>query len=494
MDDLKAKAVRGGFAKLCGQAANFALRIASVAIMARLLDPEDFGLVAMATVVTGMYGMLSTAGLSSATVQQTAITDEQISTLFWINLALGIVLALMSAASAPALVAFYHQPRLFWVTIAVGFGFVLNGAGVQHSALLERQLRYVALTVIDLVSQVGGIVVALWMALAGLGYWALVAAALVSPAISTVCMWLTAAWIPGAPRWERATLPMLRFGGTITLNGLVVYVAFNFDKVLLGRFWGADALGMYGRAYQLVTIPTSNLSTAVGGVAFSALSRLQHDPDRLRRYFLRGYSLVVSLTIPTTIFCAMFSNDIVLVILGPKWLEAAVIFRLLAPTVLIVGMLKPFTWLLYSVGLARRNLMIALVVAPLVIAAYSIGLPFGPKGVAIAFSTAMTLWVLPQIAWCLHGTAISLSDVFLAVGRPFLSGFVAVAVALVVQLQFEQWGSPFMRLAIEGSIMVSVYYLMLLLVMGQRAFYLDLLAALRESSSPKIAGQSGSGR
>ena len=137
--------------------------------------------------------MLSTAGLSSATIQQTAITDEQISTLFWINLALGIVLALMSAASAPALVAFYHQPRLFWVTIAVGFGFVLNGAGVQHSALLERQLRYVALTVIDLVSQVGGIVVALWMALAGLGYWALVAAALVSPAISTVCMWLTAA-------------------------------------------------------------------------------------------------------------------------------------------------------------------------------------------------------------------------------------------------------------------------------------------------------------
>ena len=347
MDDLKAKAVRGGFAKLCGQVANFALRIASVAILARLLDPEDFGLVAMATVVTGVYGLFSTAGLSSATVQQATITDEQISTLFWINLAVGILLALLSAASASALVAFYHEPRLYWVTIAIGFGFVLNGAGVQHSALLERQLRYVALTVIDLVSQIGGIVVALWMALAGLGYWALVAAAIVSPAISTVCVWLTTAWIPGAPRWGRDTLPMLRFGGTITLNSLIVYVAYNFDKILLGRFWGAEALGIYGRAYQLVTIPTSNLNSAVGGVSFSALSRLQHDPDRLRNYFLKGYSLVVSLTIPTTIFCAMFSNDIVLVILGPKWMEAAMIFRLLAPTVLIFGMINPLGWLLF---------------------------------------------------------------------------------------------------------------------------------------------------
>jgi O-antigen/teichoic acid export membrane protein len=492
MDDLKAKAVRGGFAKLCGQAANFAVRIASVAILARLLDPEDFGLVAMATVVTGVYGLFSTAGLSSATVQQATITDEQISTLFWINLAVGILLALMSAASASALVAFYHEPRLFWVTIAIGFGFVLNGAGVQHSALLERQLRYVALTVIDLVSQIGGIVVALCMALAGLGYWALVVAAIVSPAISTVCMWLTTAWIPGAPRWGKATLPMLRFGGAITLNSLVVYVAYNFDKVLLGRFWGADALGIYGRAYQLVTIPTSNLNSAVGGVAFSALSRLQHEPDRLRNYFLKGYSLVVSLTIPTTIFCAMFSNDIVLVILGPKWLEAAVIFRLLAPTVLIFGMINPLAWLLFSVGLTRRSLTIALVIAPLVISAYFIGLPYGPKGVAIAYSTAMTLWVLPHIAWCLHGTAISLSDLFLAVSRPFLSGLVAAAVAFVIELQLEQWGSPFVRLAIEGSIMLSVYYLMLLLVMGQRAFYLDLLVTLRKSSLPELPGGTAS--
>jgi O-antigen/teichoic acid export membrane protein len=482
MDDLKARVVRGGFVKLCGQAVNFALRIVFMAIMARLLDPADFGLVAMATIGTGIYGLFATAGLSSATVQQATITDEQISTLFWINLGVGILLAIMCAASAPVLVAFYHEPRLFWVTVAIGAGFVLNAAGVQHSALLQRQLSYVTLTVVELLSQVGSIVAAIGMALAGFGYWALVAAAIVAPAISSACMWLATAWIPGAPRSGRATLPMLRFGGTMTLNGLVVYVAYNLDKVLLGRFWGADALGIYGRAYQLVTIPTDNLNWAVGGVAFSALSRLQHDPVRLRNYFLKGYTLVVSLTIPATIFCAFFSKDIVLLILGPKWLEAAVILRLLSPTVLIFGMINPTSWLLLSVGLQGRSLAIALVIAPLVIAAYFVGLPYGPKGVAIAFSAAMTLWVVPHLVWCLHGTAISLSDILWAISRPFMSGMVAAVVA--VQVQFEGVGTPLMKLLLEGGIMFSVYFLMLLFVMGQRAFYLDLLATLRKSSLP----------
>ena len=122
---------------------------------------------------------------------------------------------------------------------------------------------------------------------------------------------------------------MLRFGGTIVLNNLIVYVAYNFDKLLLGRFWGADALGLYGRAYQLINVPTMGLHSAVGGVAFSALSRLQDDPIRLRSYFLKGYSLVVSMTVPISVFGALFADDIVLVVLGPKWADAAAIFRLL---------------------------------------------------------------------------------------------------------------------------------------------------------------------
>lgn len=482
MKDLKERAVRGGFAKLCGQAANFVLRLASIAILSRLLNPEEFGLVAMATVATGVYGLFTSAGLSSATVQQDTITNAQVSTLFWVNIGVGVLLALACVVTAPILVAFFHEPRLFWLTIAMSAGFLFNAAGVQHFALLQRQLRYVAVAVIETVAQVAGSLVAIAMALTDFGYWSLVTMAIVSPAVATACMWLTTSWIPGLPRLRAGTGAMLRFGGTLTLNGLVVYVAYNLDKILLGRFWGADALGLYGRAYQLVTIPTDNLNWAIGGVAFSALSRLQHDPVRLKNYFLKGYSLVVSLTIPITIFCALFSDDVVLVVLGPKWVESAVIFRLLTPTVLIFGMINPLSWLLLSSGLQGRSLRVALVIAPLVTSAYFIGLPYGPNGVALSYSTAMTLWLVPHIAWCLRGTPISAWDLFVAVRRSFVSGIVAAVAAFIVLSYVGQQTPPLVRLALGGCVMVSVYCYMLLLVMGQRAFYLDLLAVIRNPS------------
>src|SRR4029077_10195374 len=147
--------------------------------------------------------------------------------------------------------------------------------------------------------------------------------------------WLTAGWIPNRPQRRTGIRSMMLFGGALTLNGLVAYVAYNADKVLIGRFWGVDAIGIYGRAYQLINIPTDNLNSAVGEVAFSALSRLQDDPSRLKSYFLKGYSVVLALTLPITIACALFADDIILAILGPKWKEAVVLFRFLAPTILV---------------------------------------------------------------------------------------------------------------------------------------------------------------
>jgi O-antigen/teichoic acid export membrane protein len=483
MEDLKRKAVRGGFAKLCGQAASFTLRLGFMMVMARLLDPEDFGLVAMVTIVTGIYDLFTSAGLSAATVQQTTVTGEQVSTLFWINILVGTVLALLCLATAPILVLFYNEPRLFWVTIAMAAGFLFNASGVQHFALLQRQLRYISLTVLDAVSQLASYAIAIGMAVAGYGYWALVMSAIVAPAAMTAGMWAATAWIPGLPRRNVGIRPMLNFGTTVTLNGLVVYMAYNLDKLLLGRFWGADVLGVYGRAYQLINIPTANLNSAIGGVAFSALARLQNDSARLRSYFLKGYTLVVSLTIPMTIFCALFADDIVLLVLGPKWTEAATVFRLLSPTVLIFGIINPTSWLLMSIGMQRRSLMIAFVIAPLVAIALIIGLPYGPNGVAFAYSAAMMLWLVPHVFWCLHGTVVSPWDLFLATGRPLVACLFASVVVFGIQSYLGYWQLPVVRLLLGGGIMAGIYLGILLFVMGQKSFYFDLFKGLRTSTT-----------
>lgn len=477
--DLKEKTIRGGVARMAAQAANFVLRIGSLMVLARMLSPKDFGLVGMVTAFTGILNLFRDFGLSTATVQRSEVSEDQISTLFWINLLVGAILAVLAVALAPAVAEFYHEPRLLWITAVLATSFLFNAAGVQHSAIVQRQMRFTALAVINTVSLIVSTVVAIAMAEWGYGYWALVAMTIAGPLVSTAGLWVAVKWMPGMPRRRAGLRSMIRFGGTITLNGAVMYVAYNLEKVLLGRFWGAEAIGVYGRAYQLVNIPTDNLNSAVGEVAFSALSRVQDDPPRLKSYFLKGYSLVLALTLPITIVCAIFAREAISVLLGPKWTEAVPIFRLLAPTILIFAMINPFSWLLFAIGKVGRSLKIALVIAPLVIAGYVIGLPYGPKGVALGYSVAMALWILPHIAWCVRGTAISFWDVLETLSRPLLSGVVASILPLILEGIYGQQTSPLFRLIAGVTLFLSVYVLMLLYVMGQKVFYVNLIQGLR---------------
>jgi O-antigen/teichoic acid export membrane protein len=478
MQDIKGKVLRGGLAKLCGQGAMSGLRVGFLIILARLLGPNDFGLVAMVTGVTAVLELFTTAGLSSAAVQRATITQDQQSTLFWINILVGVILALLCWSLAPLLVAFYHEPRLFWPTVAIGTAFIFSSAGVQQNALLQRQMRYVALTAIEVISQLASVCVGVFLAFAGYGYWALVGAAVVLPATMTICLWVVTGWIPGRPRWDTELPSMLRFGGTVTLNGVVIYVAYNLDKVLLGRVWGAAALGYYSMAAQLINVPTATLNRVVGEVAFSALSRLQHDVVRFRNYFLKGYGLVVSMTLPITVFAATFAQDIVVVILGPKWTAAVPIFRLLSPTILVFGMINPLAWLVLSSGRQARSLKLALIIAVLVITAYFIGLPYGPKGVALAFSTAMMLWLVPHMIWAVHGTAVSFWDLFRTGSRPLVAASAAAAIAFAVQSYCGPLQSPLASFLVEGGVMFAAYAGILLFVMGQKDSYLHLLRAI----------------
>ncbi len=332
-----------------------------------------------------------------------------------------------------------------------------NAAGVQHSVLLQRQMRFTALAIVNTVALIVGTAIAIGGAKAGYGYWALVAMTVTTPLVSTVGFWLTTAWIPGRPHRRAGIRSMMRFGGTVTLNGLIAYVASNFDKILLGRYWGVDALGIYGRAYQLINIPTDNLNSAAGEVAFSALSRLQDDPARLKNYFLKGYSVIMALTFPITVACALFADDIILVLLGPKWAVAAPIFRFLAPTILVFAIINPLFWLLSSLGLVGRSLKMGLVIAPVMIVSYVIALPYGPRGVALAYSTVMMLWVIPVIAWSVHGTVISFRDILLTVSRPLASSILAGGLALGARLIYGQLLSVLPRLVLETALLLVTF-------------------------------------
>jgi O-antigen/teichoic acid export membrane protein len=428
----------------------------------------------MAATLTGFLSLLRDAGLSMATVQRASITSAQTSTLFWVNVGVGALLAVLTAATAPMLTTFYNDPRLFWITVAMGTSFVFNGAAAQHRAMLQRSMRFSVLAIIDVVSLLASIATGVGMAMAGYGYWALVAMMIVQQAAGVPGVWLATRWIPGLPRRRSGIRSMLLYGGALTLNNVVVYIAYNFDKVLIGRFWGAEVLGVYGRAYQLVNLPNENLSWTIGSVAFPALSRVQHDPARLRSYFLKGYRVFLSLIIPVTVACGLFADDVIVVALGPQWRDAASIFRLLTPTILAFAIANPFAWLMLATGRAVRCLQIALVVTPVLLLSYVLGLKHGPQGVAVGFSVTMLLSIVPVLLWAKQGTLITMRDILRAVMPASISIAVGAAATLIARPMVDPVTPAFVRLVVESTIMVGAYAFTLLLVMKQKSMYVGL--------------------
>jgi PST family polysaccharide transporter len=476
--ELKGKSVRGGAATVLGQGMGMALQIGTTVVLARLLSPTDYGLQSMVLTLTAFFSLFKDAGLSVATIQRETLTHEQISTLFWINLALGAFLTIIVAASSPFLAAFYKDPRLLWLTVASASIFLFNSLSVQHKALLDRAMRFSTSVKIDILSATIGSAIAIVMAALGCGYWSLICQNISLPIVGTAATWIAMPWVPGRPRWTAELRSMVRFGSTVTLNSVIVYVAYNTEKILLGRFWGAAPLGIYTRAYQLATLPVQQLTGAVHVVAFSVLSRMQSEAQRLQRAYLKSLTLIVSLTIPVVISTALFSDEIVLIMLGRKWMGVAAVLRLLSPTVLFFALINPFSWFLRATGRVGRSLKIAFLICPVVILGILAGLDRGPVGVAVGYSTAMVLLFVPVVAWAIYRTGITIGDYWGAIKSPLISGFLGGVTGLVVKVALHNALPPLAMLIFGLALSFAVYAVVLLFVMGQKEMFADLLSHL----------------
>jgi O-antigen/teichoic acid export membrane protein len=486
MDDIKDKVLRGGLVRILTQLTMFGIRFGTLMVLARVLTPNDFGLMAMVATFTGIVNLLRDFGLSNAMVQRPVVTPDLLSTLFWANLLIGLLCATLIAAASPVLVSFYGEPRLHGIAIALAAGFLINAAGVQHVATLERQMRFDRLALNELTSVAISGIVAIVAAGEGAGYWSLVAMSVSIPLISTGLAWKSAGWMPGWPKGGTGIRSLMHFGATTTLNAVVVYVAYNLDKVLLGRICGTEQLGIYTRGYQLANLPIENLNGVMGSVALSALSRIQNDPQKFRTYFLRGYSLVLSITIPIALSLALLSDDVVRVALGEKWSEVGPVLRALSPTVIVFALINPLGPYMCALGLVRRSLLIAMTLTPVVIAGYVVGLPYGPLGVATGFSSALVIWVTPHVLLCVRGTAVSPKDILWAAGKPLLAGLIATAFVLCLKSASVTLPAV-VSLIVWGGLIVVVHFGALIFLLGEKDFYFGIKRRLLEPLKQPVA-------
>ena len=266
LGDLRDRAVSGGFVTFGAQAAKFAMNLAAATILARLLNPRDFGLVGIVIGVTAIVNVFKDMGLSRATVQREQLTQQQVSNLFWINVAFGGLLTAICAGLAPLAAWFYRDARVAGIMLALSVIFVLAGSTVQHQALLSRQMRFPALAVIEVSSLAAGFISGCVLAWAGVGYWALVAQQVVTAAFGLVIFMLVSRWRPHMPSLNSGVRPMVTFGAHLSLADLIVKFPAGMDSILIGRFFRAVPLGLYTRAPVLLARPIQQVITPTNAV------------------------------------------------------------------------------------------------------------------------------------------------------------------------------------------------------------------------------------
>jgi O-antigen/teichoic acid export membrane protein len=391
------------------QASRLIAQVLGMVILARLLSPSDFGVVAMASIVTGFAWMFRDFGTMTALIQRRELPRALLDSVFWLNVGVGLAIAILIALAAPVIAVAMHEARLTEILWLFAVAFPIVSLGLVQQGLLERASRFRSVALIESCAALAGLATAVLAALAGWGVYSLVYQTIVAWTVVTAGLWAVSTW---RPAW-RCSLALIReiagFSGNLVGFQVFTYFARNMDTVLIGRFLGATDLGYYNLAYRLMIWPLQNISWVAGRAFFPAMSRLQDDKQRLRFAYVRAAAAVFLITAPLTLGLFVLREPFVLAVMGERWLKVADLLFWLAPVSMAQSVGTTALLLYESTGRTDLMFKFGVFYGMAVICAIVVGLQWGVEGVAVAYcGTALVLfWPYLAVPFRLVGLGVT---------------------------------------------------------------------------------------
>ena len=429
---LRRLALRGVGATLASGGVGVGIQIISAAVLARLLTPNDFGVVTMVTTFSLLFVNFGLNGLTEAVVHREDINHKLASNLFWINVSGSTLLAGGFAALGSLLARLFKDPRIADITAWMALTIFLSGISVIHLALMKRMMRFPLVSANDMFGRAFSVAVAIVLAWIGWGYWALVAGAIALTASTCVGSWILCRWTPGLPSRAPGTGAIIRYAVHTYGRFSTGYFTNNFDNFLVGWKLGPVQLGFYKKAYDLFGLPSNQFSSGLTIVAVSALSRLQRDVVQYKRYLLSALGVMALLGMGISGDLILVGKDVIRVLLGPRWEESGQLFTLFAPGIGFMLLYGTSAWIHLSLGNANRWLrwgVVDLVVTTLFLLG---GLHWGAAGIAIAWVTAYYVITLPAIWYAGRPIQLGILPVIAVIWKYMAASLMATAVAFLL--------------------------------------------------------------
>jgi PST family polysaccharide transporter len=428
----KHRFVHGGAVLFVAQVCKCFIRLASQIVIARLLVPADFGLIAMVAPILALVQLIGDLGLGQAVVLQRDIRHAEVSSLFWFGLLLNTVLALLLAMLSPLIARMYDDPRIIPITLALAALLPVSGLATQHTALLNRNMRFIALAVLDISLSAVSLVTGVAAARTGWGYWSLIAAMITETVVGVIITWSFSRWRPNRPSYDPRVWSLVRIGGHITAYNLAGYATTSFDNILIGVTRGEDALGLYDRGYKLVVQPIAQLIAPVGRIAVPLLSQLGPGDIRYKRTYLDMVHIMLLIGVPGIILTMLMARPIVLFLLGPRWVDVTPIFAWLCFGSLASSIYSSTFWLFVTQGRSGQQVFYVTATSVISVLSFMAGLPWGPAGVAEGAALSFVFLSTPLACWgATKNGAVSMTDLGRAL-LPFLFAGLATVGALEI--------------------------------------------------------------
>lgn len=489
--NLGVRSARGGMITLAAQVCKFMLSMVTAIVLARLLTPQDYGLIGMVAIGVGFLGMFQYLGLPTATVSWSELSHEQVSTLFWVNMALSTTIMLLTMASAPLVAWFYHEPRLIGITMAYAVTVLFTGFSIQHLALLMRQMRFTVVAFIEIAAVAIGLCVAIIAALKGAGYWALVLNQLALALVMIAGSWTACRWRPGLPKRSTDVRSILSYGGNLTGYSVMSYLARNLDNTLIGKFWGAYQLGVYSRAYQMLLMPMEQINSPLVAVAVPALSRLSDSPARYRAAYLKILAKIAMLTMPGVVFMIGTSDWLVLFLLGPRWRDTGRIFILLGLAAFMQPSARSALWLFTTQGRARDMFKWGVMGGVIAMVSIVAGLHWGATGVAASYAATDLFVSTPLLFWYAGRRGpVRTGDFYRTIAPAVCASICSLATLLIVRPWLEVWPSLISRLGVALITTIAVSLLVFAALpagrLAMRSFKETLMLLWKRESTSTI--------
>jgi len=396
---LGASSARGARALFVGQGIKLLTQVIGLVVLSRILEPAEFGYMAVATVIVGFGEIIRDMGLSSAAIRSPELTNDKRDVLFWINTALGVFLMACVFILAVPLAHLFKTPQLEHVLPALSFVFLFSGVTAQYRANLNRTMRFAAMARIDAVAPAVGLAVAISAALIGASYWALVLQLLTTAIVTSILTIGVGRWMPRFPRRGTEAWPMVRFGGHVALSQLLAYGGSSVDTLALGLTSTSYSVGLYSRSFQLVMSPLNQLKSPSTTVAVPALSRLLDEPARFESYSLRGQAVIGYLVVPIGALLVGAPATVVHAALGPGWEDAAPIVALLAVAGTLQQLSSVANWIFVAKGRGGDLTKFSALSLVLKVVGVASFVSLGPVGVALGYTLAVCVAWPIAIVW-----------------------------------------------------------------------------------------------